>query len=48
MDEVRPVLRDLEAAAWNARDIPLAGPIVGTCRTVDTDLPHIRGGRADE
>jgi hypothetical protein len=48
LDEVRPVLRDFEAEAWNARNIPLAEPIVGTCRTVDTGLPRIRGSRAAE
>ena len=31
-----------DAAAWNAGAITLAEPIVGTCCTVDTDLPRIR------
>ena len=30
------------AAAWNAPTIELSDPIVGTCCTVDTDLPRIR------
>ena len=31
-----------DAAAWNAASLQLAEPIVGTCCTVDTDLPRIR------
>src|SRR5437764_480729 len=31
-----------DAKAWNAGVIELAEPIVGTCCTVDTDLPRIR------
>ena len=31
-----------DAEAWNAAGIRLAEPIVGTCCTVDTDLPRIR------
>ena len=38
----KPVVTSFEAAAWNAGGITLADPIVGTCCTVDTDLPRIR------
>jgi hypothetical protein len=38
----KPVVGTFEAAAWNAGGIELADPIVGTCCTVDTDLPRIR------
>lgn len=31
-----------DATAWNAGALQLAGAIVGTCCTVDTDLPRIR------
>ena len=38
----KPVVSTFDAAAWNAGGITLADPIVGTCCTVDTDLPRIR------
>jgi hypothetical protein len=38
----KPVVGTFEPAAWNAGDIELADRIVGTCCTVDTDLPRIR------
>ena len=38
----KPQVAAFEPAAWNAGDIRLADPIVGTCSTVDTDLPRIR------
>jgi hypothetical protein len=38
----KPVVDLFDAAAWNAPGIALADPIVGTCCTVDTDLPRIR------
>ena len=38
----KPVVSLFDAAAWNAASITLAEPIVGTCSTVDTDLPRIR------
>jgi hypothetical protein len=38
----KPLVGTFEAAAWNAGSIELADPIVGTCCTVDTDLPRIR------
>lgn len=38
----KPQISAFEAAAWNAGSIRLADPIVGTCCTVDTDLPRIR------
>ena len=38
----KPRVAAFDAAAWNAGDIRLADPIVGTCCTVDTDLPRIR------
>src|SRR3954451_8853549 len=37
-----PLVSAFDAAAWNAASITLADPIVGTCCTVDTDLPRIR------
>src|SRR5258708_5928843 len=37
----KPVVGTFDAAAWNAGSIELAGPIGGTCCTVDTDLPRI-------
>jgi len=38
----KPQVAAFEAAAWNAAGLRLAEPIVGTCCTVDTDLPRIR------
>jgi len=38
----KPQVLAFDAAAWNAPSIRLAEPIVGTCCTVDTDLPRIR------
>ena len=38
----RPQVTTFDAAAWNAGNIKLADPIVGTCCNVDTDLPRIR------
>ena len=38
----KPQVSAFDAAAWNAGGIQLADPIVGTCCTVDTDLPRIR------
>ncbi|MBX3503553.1 MAG: acetoacetate decarboxylase family protein [Alphaproteobacteria bacterium] len=38
----KPQVSAFDAAAWNAGGITLADPIVGTCCTVDTDLPRIR------
>lgn len=38
----KPQVAAFDAAAWNAGNIVLADPIVGTCCTVDTDLPRIR------
>jgi hypothetical protein len=38
----KPQVNAFDAAAWNAGAITLADPIVGTCCTVDTDLPRIR------
>ena len=38
----KPSVSAFDAAAWNAGSIELAEPIVGTCCTVDTDLPRIR------
>jgi hypothetical protein len=38
----KPQVNLFDAAAWNAGAIALADPIVGTCCTVDTDLPRIR------
>ncbi len=38
----KPQVTTFDAAAWNAGAIELAGAIVGTCCTVDTDLPRIR------
>jgi hypothetical protein len=37
-----PQVTAFDAAAWHAGGLQLAGPIVGTCCTVDTDLPRIR------
>ena len=37
-----PLVSAFDAKAWNAPTIALAKPIVGTCCTVDTDLPRIR------
>ena len=41
-DRGKPQVNAFDAAAWNAGAIELADPIVGTCCTVDTDLPRIR------
>ena len=38
----KPQVGSFDAAAWNAPSLELAGAIVGTCCTVDTDLPRIR------
>lgn len=38
----KPHVGTFDAAAWNAPSLALAEPIVGTCCTVDTDLPRIR------
>jgi hypothetical protein len=38
----KPQVSTFDAAAWNAAGLQLADPIVGTCCTVDTDLPRIR------
>ena len=38
----KPQVSTFDAAAWNAAGVQLADPIVGTCCTVDTDLPRIR------
>ena len=38
----KPLVNEFDAAAWNAAGLKLAEPIVGTCCTVDTDLPRIR------
>ena len=38
----KSVVSTFDAAAWNAGAIRLAEPIIGTCCTVDTDLPRIR------
>jgi hypothetical protein len=38
----KPQVSAFDSAAWNAGDITLADPIIGTCCTVDTDLPRIR------
>lgn len=38
----KPQVGTFDAAAWNAASLQLAEPIVGTCCTVDTDLPRIR------
>lgn len=38
----KPQVAAFDAAAWNAPTIKLADPIIGTCSTVDTDLPRIR------
>ena len=38
----KPQVATFDAKAWNAGAIELAEPIVGTCCTVDTDLPRIR------
>ncbi len=41
-DRGKPHVHAFDAAAWNAPGLRLADPIVGTCCTVDTDLPRIR------
>jgi hypothetical protein len=41
-DRGKPEVAAFDAAAWNAPGLQLAGPIVGTCCAVDTDLPRIR------
>lgn len=38
----KPQVAAFDPAAWNAPGLKLADPIVGTCCTVDTDLPRIR------
>ena len=38
----KPVVAEFDATAWNAGALRLAGAIVGTYCTVDTDLPRIR------
>jgi hypothetical protein len=38
----KPQVVTFDAAAWNAPNLLLAEPIIGTCCTVDTDLPRIR------
>ncbi|MFO1162559.1 MAG: acetoacetate decarboxylase family protein [Reyranellaceae bacterium] len=38
----KPQVSTFDATAWNAAGLQLADPIVGTCCTVDTDLPRIR------
>jgi hypothetical protein len=38
----KPLVNEFDAAAWNAGGLKLAQAIVGTCCTVDTDLPRIR------
>ena len=38
----KPEVTTFDAAAWNAGALRLAGAIIGTCCTVDTDLPRIR------
>ena len=38
----KPQVSAFDAAAWNAGGLKLAEPIIGTCCTVDTDLPRIR------
>ena len=38
----KPEVDAFDATAWNAGALQLAGAIVGTCCTVDTDLPRIR------
>lgn len=41
-DRGKPEVSAFDAAHWNAPGLRLADPIVGTCCTVDTDLPRIR------
>jgi hypothetical protein len=41
-DRGTPQVGTFDAAAWNAPGLRLADPIIGTCCTVDTDLPRIR------
>ena len=38
----KPQVNAFDAAAWNAGSVELANAIIGTCCTVDTDLPRIR------
>ena len=38
----KPQVATFDPAAWNAPGLKLADPIIGTCCTVDTDLPRIR------
>ena len=38
----KPQVNVFDPAAWNAPTIELSNAIVGTCCTVDTDLPRIR------
>ena len=37
-----PVLHSLDVAAWHCPGFRVVHPIIGTCTTVDTDLPQIR------
>jgi hypothetical protein len=41
-DRGKPEVATFDAAAWNAPGLRLSDPIVGTCCSVDTDLPRIR------
>jgi hypothetical protein len=41
-DRGKPKVNTFDAAACNAAGLQLADPIIGTCCTVDTDLPRIR------
>jgi hypothetical protein len=41
-DRGKPEVTTFDAEAWNAPGLRLSDPIVGTCCTVDTDLPRIR------
>jgi hypothetical protein len=41
-DRGKPEVTTFDPAAWNAVGLQLADPIIGTCCTVDTDLPRIR------
>jgi Acetoacetate decarboxylase (ADC) len=38
----KPQVSVFDASLWNAGALTLSNPIVGTCCTVDTDLPRIR------
>src|SRR5260370_8510364 len=41
-ERARPQVAAFAAPPWNTPNLPLANPILGTCCTVDTDLPRIR------